>query len=38
MQSIPRELYEAAAVDGAGPLRRFRYITLPLLRPVTGWC
>ena len=36
MQNIPQELYEAAAVDGASPLRRLRYITLPLLRPVTG--
>lgn len=34
LQSIPRELYEAAAIDGAGPWRRFRSITLPLLRPV----
>jgi multiple sugar transport system permease protein len=36
MQNIPRELHEAAAVDGAGALRRWRSITLPLLRPVTG--
>jgi multiple sugar transport system permease protein len=35
-RSIPRELYEAAAVDGAGPLRQWRSITLPLLAPVTG--
>ena len=33
LQSIPEELYEAARVDGAGPLRRFFTITLPLLRP-----
>jgi multiple sugar transport system permease protein len=32
--TIPRELYEAATVDGAGPLVRFGFITLPLLRPV----
>lgn len=31
---IPRELYEAAELDGAGPLRRFRHVTLPLLTPV----
>ena len=32
MQSIPQELYHAAALDGAGPLRRFVYVTLPNLR------
>jgi len=32
--SIPRELYEAAEADGAGPVARFRYVTLPLLKPV----
>ncbi|HRW92048.1 MAG TPA: ABC transporter permease subunit [Thermotogota bacterium] len=31
LQSIPAELYEAASMDGAGPVRRFRKITLPLL-------
>lgn len=31
--AIPVSLHEAAAVDGAGPLRRFRYIALPLLGP-----
>jgi multiple sugar transport system permease protein len=30
----PQELHEAAAIDGAGPWRRFRHITLPLLRPL----
>jgi len=34
MQSIPRELYEAAAVDGAGAGRRFWHITLPGLKHV----
>ncbi|MFH1842086.1 MAG: sugar ABC transporter permease [bacterium] len=34
LQSIPRELYEAAKIDGAGPVRRFFKITLPLLKPV----
>lgn len=34
LQSIPGELYEAAAIDGAGPLARFRSITLPGLRKV----
>ncbi|XGP78266.1 sugar ABC transporter permease [Actinokineospora auranticolor] len=33
LQAIPRELHEAATVDGAGPVRRFTAITLPLLRP-----
>jgi multiple sugar transport system permease protein len=32
--TIPRELHEAATVDGAGVLGRFRSVTLPLLRPV----
>ncbi len=32
--SIPRELYEAAHADGAGPMARFWHITLPLLKPV----
>lgn len=31
--ALPRELYEAASVDGATPLQKFRYITLPLLQP-----
>jgi len=35
LQTIPKELYEAAAIDGAGEWRTFRSITLPLLRPVT---
>ena len=34
MQSIPGELYEAAAIDGAGILRQIRAVTLPMLRPV----
>lgn len=34
LQSIPPALQEAAAVDGAGPVRRFFSITLPLLAPV----
>ncbi|GAA1403924.1 sugar ABC transporter permease [Kitasatospora putterlickiae] len=34
LQGIPRELYEAAMVDGAGPVRRFTSVTLPALRPV----
>ena len=34
LQAIPREYYEAAAIDGAGAIRAFRSITIPLLRPV----
>lgn len=33
LQMIPEELYQAAKVDGAGPWRRFRHVTLPLIRP-----
>jgi multiple sugar transport system permease protein len=33
LQSIPEEVYSASAVDGAGPWRQFRHVTLPLLRP-----
>ncbi|MDF2960300.1 MAG: binding-protein-dependent transport system inner rane component [Paenibacillus sp.] len=35
LQSIPRDLYEASAVDGAGPVRQFFKVTLPMLTPVT---
>jgi sn-glycerol 3-phosphate transport system permease protein len=35
LQSIPRSLIEAAAIDGAGPLRRFCTIVFPLLSPTT---
>jgi multiple sugar transport system permease protein len=35
LQDVPRELYEAAEVDGAGPWARFVHVTLPGLRPVT---
>jgi len=34
LQSIPRQLWEAADVDGASALRKFFHITLPLLKPV----
>lgn len=33
LSTMPAELYEAAAIDGANSLQRFRRITLPLLRP-----
>jgi multiple sugar transport system permease protein len=35
LQDIPRELYEAAEMDGAGWWAQFRHVTLPGLRPVT---
>lgn len=35
LQSIPTELYESAYIDGAGAWQKFKYITIPLLRPVT---
>jgi cellobiose transport system permease protein len=33
MQAVPRDLYESAAIDGAGPVRRFFAITIPTIRP-----
>ena len=33
LQVIPQELYQAAEVDGAGVMSRFRHITWPLIRP-----
>lgn len=35
LQDIPRELYEAAAVDGAQGLHVFRYVVVPQLKPIT---
>jgi len=37
LQSVPRSLLEAAALDGAGPAARFRYVTMPLLTPTTAF-
>ena len=34
IRNIPAMLYEAARIDGANPLQLFRYVTLPLLRPI----
>jgi multiple sugar transport system permease protein len=34
LQTIPKDLYEAATIDGAGLWQQFRYITVPLLRPM----
>jgi len=35
LQQIPEELYESADIDGASSMQKFRYITLPLLKPTT---
>ena len=37
LQEIPGSLYEAAKMDGAGPLSRFKNVTLPLLNNTTGF-
>lgn len=34
LQDVPRELYEAAEIDGAGPFSRLRNVTLPMISPV----
>ena len=36
LQAIPSEIYESASTDGAGPVRRFRSITLPMLMVAVG--
>jgi multiple sugar transport system permease protein len=35
LNGVPRHLYEAAKLDGAGPWRLFRHVTLPLISPIT---
>lgn len=35
LQNIPKDMYESAALDGAGPIRSFFSITLPQLKPIT---
>ncbi|MDG6107655.1 sugar ABC transporter permease [Dactylosporangium aurantiacum] len=37
LQNVPKELYEAARLDGAGALRTFFNITVPMLKPVTAF-
>lgn len=34
LQNVPNQLYESAEVDGAGPFRKLRHITLPLITPI----
>lgn len=36
LETVPKELYEAASVDGAGPFRKFFSITLPSIQPVVA--
>lgn len=38
LQSVPSDLYEAAKVDGAGALSRFRNVTIPMLAPAITIC
>ena len=35
LQNVPKELHEAAELDGAGPIQRFRYVTFPVIRPTS---
>ncbi|WP_034336995.1 carbohydrate ABC transporter permease [Deinococcus misasensis] len=36
LRALPRELEEAAAIDGCSPAQAFRYVVLPLLKPITS--
>lgn len=38
LQTIPQQVYQVAKIDGAGPIQRFLYITLPLLKSTIGVC
>ena len=35
LRNVPKDLYEAAAIDGAGPITRFWHVTWPMISPVT---
>jgi multiple sugar transport system permease protein len=37
LQSVPTELYESAKIDGAGTWDRFRFVTIPMVRPSTSF-
>ena len=37
LQDLPASMYEAADIDGAGPMKRFWYITVPYLKPITTY-
>jgi multiple sugar transport system permease protein len=34
LQGVPKEMYEVASLEGAGPLQRLRYVTLPMISPI----
>ena len=34
LQGVPKEMYDVAALEGAGPIQRLRYVTLPMISPV----
>ncbi len=36
LQTVPSDLYEAAAIDGAGPIKRFWLISVPIIRPMVS--
>lgn len=38
LNNVPRELYEVASIDGAGPVLRFRHITLPMISSAIFFC
>lgn len=38
LQDVPTQVYEVASIDGASRWQRFRYLTLPLLKPTLGVC
>ncbi|MFO7725776.1 MAG: sugar ABC transporter permease [Oceanipulchritudo sp.] len=37
LQNVDRDLMDAARIDGAGPIGRFRYVILPAIRPIAGF-
>ncbi|PFG03341.1 sugar ABC transporter permease [Bacillus sp. es.034] len=37
LQGIPKNLYEAAAIDGASGIKAFKFVTIPMLRPITAF-
>lgn len=37
LKDVPESLYEAAELDGASAFQKFRYITVPMLRPITSF-